>query len=567
MQQITAVRALTLLLASAAISSSQAMSLLPQATADADNSQAVTEAATQASQQLISATPATPPAEAEPQISETSAPEPILTEPPELSDQITFREPEAPAPQDLWRRLQLGLSLPIPADARVQREIDWYTSHPEYLGRLQERAAPYLHFILEEIDKRQMPAELALLPAVESAFQPFAYSPGRAAGLWQFIPSTGRLYGLKQNWWYDGRRDIVAATHSALDYLQALNQQFDGDWELALAAYNCGAGNVRKAIRRNQKKGKPTDFWSLKLPKETSAYVPRLLAISAIFANPEQHGISLKPLPDQPHFTTIDIQSQLDLALAAEMADIDIEQLYLLNPGFNRWATDPAGPHQLNLPLDKVEGFLTELATLPAEKRLRWKRYKIRSGDSLSVIARKHGTTTKLLQQVNNLKGNRIRAGKHLLIPISTKRLNHYALSSKQRKSKLLSKSRKGNKQIYIVQKGDSFWEIAKRHGISYRKLAKWNGMAPGDPIRPGQKLVFWVNKATSTHVSLPTTQPSGTRSKIAYKVRRGDSLARIAKRFRVSVADLRKWNKLPEKYLQPGQKIRLYVDVTAQTL
>jgi len=210
---------------------------------------------------------------------------------PEAAEQLQGIIDELDTPPDLQSRMVDGFTLPVPDDKRVTRELNWYLSHPSYIDRIQERAEPYLYFILQEIEKRGMPGEIALLPAVESAFRPFAYSPGRAAGMWQFIPSTGRLFGLKQNWWYDGRRDVVSSTRAALDYLMALNKQFNGDWELALAAYNSGAGTVRSAIRRNKRLGKPTDYWSLSLPDETNAYVPRLLALAKVFHHPQENGI------------------------------------------------------------------------------------------------------------------------------------------------------------------------------------------------------------------------------------------------------------------------------------
>jgi membrane-bound lytic murein transglycosylase D len=489
---------------------------------------------------------------------------------PDLAEELQATVTALTPPQetaDLWSRMLDGYRLNFPRNPRVEQELNWYSKHPSYIQRIQERSQPYLHFILQEIEKRDIPTEIALLPAVESAYRPFAYSPGRAAGMWQFIPSTGRYFGLKQNWWYDGRRDIVASTHAALDYLQSLSRQFDGDWELALAAYNSGAGTVRRAIRRNQKRGKPTDYWSLKLPDETSAYVPRLLALSEVFRNPQNYAITINPIADEPYFTTVDIQSQLDLALAAEMAELSIQDLYLLNPGLNRWATDPDGPHTLSLPLDKVEMFLQKLEALPEEQRLTWKRYKIKQGDSLSIIAKKHGTTSKVLRQVNKLKGSRIRAGKHLLIPVSSKGLNQYAYSAEQRKAAIQNRTRSGHKRSYRVKPGDSLWKIAKAHSISHRKLAAWNGMAPGDPLKVGQKLVIWVKKPQSSEISLLNLQPTGTQSRLHYKVRRGDSLSRIAQRFKVSVADLKRWNTLDNKYLQPGQQLKLYVDVTEQTL
>jgi membrane-bound lytic murein transglycosylase D len=476
-------------------------------------------------------------------------------------------EPETGKAEDLWGRMRSRFTLEPASHARVIQELNWYKKNPKYIARIEQRAEPYLYFILEELEKRQMPGEIALLPAVESAYQPFAYSPGRAAGLWQFIPSTGKSFGLKQNWWYDGRRDIVESTRAALDYLQRLHRQFDGDWELALASYNSGAGTVRRAERRNLKQGKETDYWSLSLPRETRFYVPRLLALTEIFREPEKYSITLRDLPDKPYFERVDIGSQLDLAMAAEMSDLTIQELYRLNPGFNRWATDPDGPHRLNLPLESVDGFLQQLAQLPEQKRLKWKRYRIKSGDSLSVIAKKHGTTTKILRQVNKLSSNKIRAGKHLLIPVSSKSLDHYAFSASERKSRIQNKKRKGLKQHYVVKRGDNLWGIARAHNLNHKQLAKWNGMAPGDPIKPGQKLVLWIQNTSASQLPALNLGPGNQQSRISYKVRRGDSLSRIADRFRVSVAELRKWNHLPGKYLQPGQKLSLYVDVTEQTL
>jgi len=487
--------------------------------------------------------------------------------------EVAVAEPVPPA--TIWKRMQAGYQLTIPDNPRIDREFRWFASHGDYMVRVQDRAKPYIHFIMEEIEKRDLPAELALLPVVESAFKPFAYSHGRAAGLWQFIPSTGRLYGLKQNWWYDGRRDVVAATRAALDYLKAQNERFNGDWELALAAYNAGAGTVRKAIRKNVRHGKPTDFWSLDLPRETRSYVPRLLAIAKLMAKPEAYGIQLQPIPNEPYFVSVDIESQLDLALAAEMAGLPIDELYLLNPGFNRWATDPKGPHRLQLPVDKADAFKQKLAKLDRDKRLRWTRYKIRQGDVLGNIARKHGTTVALLQEINKLRGTNIRAGKHLLIPVSTKKLDHYSLSSSQRTASIKNTGRKGTRITYEVQPGDTLWDISRSYKVSHRQLASWNAMAPRDLLHPGQELVIWKSSRTSKPAKLATaslpvnlsTGPANARSQLSYRVRKGDSLYRIAQRFKVSVADLKQWNRLPSKYLQPGQRIKLYVDVTKQTL
>jgi membrane-bound lytic murein transglycosylase D len=497
------------------------------------------------------------------EIEQSSAPEENIVDQEPIFSTVKLKD-------DIWVRLRRGFALHQPVHPRIEQEVEWYVSHPGYLTRIQERAAPLIHFIVEEAEKRNMPTEVVLLPVVESAFQPFAYSPGRAAGLWQFIPSTGKHYGLKQNWWYDGRRDIIASTHAALDFLQSLARTFNGDWELALAAYNSGSGTVGRAIRKNRKLGKATDFWSLKLPKETQGYVPRLLAIAKVIDNPAFYGIKLDPIPNTPQIGTVDIGGQLDLALAAEMAELSIKELYRFNPAYNRWATAPKGPHRLTLPLNKIPTFQAALAKLAPSERLRWKRYKIKQGDSLGVIARKHNTTLALLKQVNKIRGNRIRVGKHLLIPVSSKGRHHYAYSATQRKNKIKNTARTGNRHTHRVEQGDSLWDIARAYKVNHRKLAKWNGIAPGDTLRLGQELVIWSKrKKAKPTIQIPNIDqtPFNRQSSISYRVRKGDSLARIAQRFNVRIADLRRWNSLPSKYLQPGQRLKLYVDITEQTL
>lgn len=476
---------------------------------------------------------------------------------------------EQPATVDVWQRLRAGLNLEVPDNPRVQRQLNWYRKNPKYLQRLQERARPYLFHIVEQVESRGLPMELALLPAVESAFKPFAYSPGRAAGLWQFIPSTGKLYGLKQNWWYDGRRDVVSATDAALTYLERSAQQLNGDWELALASYNAGIGNVQRAIRKNRKRNKPEDFWSLDLPTETRGYIPKLLALAKIFKDPDAYGLKLDPLPNEPYFETIDIDSQLDLALAADMAGISIEELYRLNPGFNRWATDPDGPHRLNLPVASARQFSDRLAELDPTGRLRWKRYRIQPRDSLISIAKQFSISVGMLRSTNKIQGNSIRAGKHLLIPVSSKGLNQYAFSAGQRKARIQQTPRKGEKTLHIVQPGDSLWQIGRLFGVSHKSIARWNGMAPGDPLKPGQKLVIWKSDKAGVslagEVATPASGPAIGLSRLNYRVRRGDSLYSIADRFNVGVGELKGWNPNRGKYLQPGDTLTLYVKVTEQ--
>ena len=473
--------------------------------------------------------------------------------------------PVATQPDNFWDRLFAGYALHKPANKRFAREYNWYKKHPEYFKRVQDRAEPYLYFILEEAEKRNMPTELVLLPVVESAFQPFAYSPGRAAGLWQFIPSTGRMYDLHQNWWYDGRRDVAASTRAALDYLQSLANQFDGDWNLALASYNAGAGTVRRAIRKNKKKNLPTDYWSLKLPKETMTYVPRLLAISQIFSEAPEIGLTLKPIPNEPQLAEVRIDNQIDLAKAADMAKMSIEELYQLNPAYNRWATEPGKTARLLVPVDKKQPFMQQLAQLDPNELVEWQRYKIKNGDVLGKIAKKHNTTVDIIKDVNKLKNSQIRAGKYLLIPVASQNSDAYKLSVAQRTKSKHDVKRAGNKVEHIVQPGDTLWDIARSYKLSHKRIASWNGIAPGDPLRIGQKLVLWTKKSGSKPVLAFNDTPANRTSNIRYTIRKGDSLWLIADKFNVSVSDLKRWNSLNRRHLQPGETLKLKVNITEQ--
>jgi len=466
---------------------------------------------------------------------------------------------------DLWHRIRAKLSFDVPENKRVLAQRNWYAKHPRYLDRVAKRAEPFLFYIVEELEKHNIPMEMALLPIVESAFDPFAYSHGRASGMWQFVPGTGKRFGMKQNWWYDGRRDVIASTQGAIKYLNYLHKYFDGDWLLALAAYNSGEGRVRRAMKNNARRNKPTDFWSLDLPKETRAYVPKLLALADLVKNPEQFNLKLYEIENKTVITQVDTGSQIDLAKAAELADLSLRELQHLNPGYNRWATDPDGPHYLVIPEHKAEQFKEKLSTLDKKDRLAWQRYKIKNGDSLGKIAQKFNTQIKIIQQVNNLTGNNIRAGKHLLIPVAAKSLDQYILSSDQRLAATQNRKKQGTKLTHIVKQGDTLWDISRAYKVNYRSLAKWNGMAPRDTLKLGQKLVIW-KKTSDKQVSkfAQNNVEKAVMRNINYRVRKGDSFARIASKFNVSITDIERWNKISRKnYLQPGQMLRLSVDVT----
>jgi membrane-bound lytic murein transglycosylase D len=291
-----------------------------------------------------------------------------------------------PVYEDLWARIRHGFAMREIYSPLVQRHEAWYVNRPEHVRRMVHRSRRYLHHIVEEVEKRGMPTEIALLPMIESAYNPIAYSHMRAAGMWQFIPSTGRRYGLQQSWWYDARRDVLAATRAALDYLQALHEKF-GDWELALASYNWGEGSVQRAVEKNRRKGKSTDYLSLKMPKETRNYLPKLQAIKNIIANPELFNLTLATVPNRPYFAVVNAPAQMDVALAAKLADVPLEEFRYLNPGHQRQVITVAN-RQLLVPIDKVDVFQSNLES-SVSPLVTWQTYQLRKGEKLRQVARK----------------------------------------------------------------------------------------------------------------------------------------------------------------------------------
>ena len=499
----------------------------------------------------------------------TTAIDPEPVEAPLIELQQSAWEPrEAPtfAPPDLLLRLRQGFELSHADNGRIRAERDWFLKHPDYLTRVFTRAQRYLPHITDELESRDLPLDLALLPIVESAYDPFAYSHGRAAGLWQMIPGTAKRFGVKQNWWYDGRRDIVDSTRAALDYLEYLQKFNEGNWLNAIASYNSGEGNVRKAVRRNRAANKPDDFFSLRLSRETSSYVPRLLALIDIVQDPEKYNVTLPYVVDEAQFILADIGSQLDLALAAELAGIDIDTVYAFNPGYNRWSTDPQGPHTLVMPIEVVDSFAAALAEVPANERVRWQRHKVANNETISEIALEYHTTITSIRTANNLRGNTIRAGHYLMIPVASKPLTAYSKSADARLAKTQNRKRAANKIDHIVANGESFWTIGRHYGVTTRELAAWNGMAPGDTLPVGRKLVVWTNADVAPRSSPSAALPNTTR-KLNYTVRNGDSLYLIANRFRVTINQLARWNNIDKnKILRPGQRLTMYVDVTRQS-
>lgn len=465
---------------------------------------------------------------------------------------------------NLWERTRSGFKLDLTLDnERIAAQRNWYSQHQSHLDRVTLRAARYLHYTVSEAEQRGIPTELALLPVIESSYNPFAYSHASAAGMWQFIPGTGKIFGLKQNWWFDGRRDVIESTRAAYDFLTQLHSKF-GSWELALAAYNAGPGAVQRSINRNLAEGLPADFWSLRLPSETMSYVPRFLAMAQLIKSPESFGVSLRPIMDQPYFRVVDTNGQIDLESAASLAGVSLKELYQLNPGFNRWATDPEGPHRLLIPASLPTDFAQQISALPAPERVAVENYTVKKGDTLFKVAKRFGTTPAELKRLNKLKSNQLKNGSTLVVSQTRNGSAEYARVQAELFGKSLSTA--SNKKVvsrYKVRRGDTLSSVARKHGVSTKQLAKLNGLRVKSHLKQGQ--VLKVNgKAGSNSRTASRGKAKGKGKRISYEVRKGDTLFSISKRYNVSVKQIRNWNSA-SRNIRPGQDLVIYVASSGQ--
>ncbi len=453
---------------------------------------------------------------------------------------------------NVWDRIREGFALPTMNSPLVIKNETWYADRPEYMARMVERSQRYLYYIVNEVEKRGMPTEIALLPMVESAYDPTAYSRSHAAGLWQFTPATGRTFGLRQIGWYDGRRDIVAATDAALDYLQKLHAMF-GDWELALAAYNWGEGAVSRAIARNKARGLPTDFLSLKLPAETRNYVPRLIAVRNIVLNPARFGIKLAAIPDRPYFTEVVARHHIDVRLAAHLAEMPVKALRSLNPGYKGPVIHSSKPTPLLLPVGKAKLFAKNLKHY-SKPLTSWRAYQPWRGEKLYRIAERFHLSLARLKTANYISRRRRHAsGSVLLVPLRHyERRNHY-------RSLIFAY------RIHTVRPGDSLYAIARHNGATVKELMAWNHLH-SSRLKPGQRLATRGPAGRAMRLALARTRPRrhqrARRHEIRrtrYTIRRGDTLSSIAQRFNVAINDIRRWNKVSPRHLLPGRKVTIY--------
>lgn len=492
------------------------------------------------------------------------------------------------APTGLWARIRSGLQLRDDNQPAVRELVTFFSARKRHLRDSALRAQPYLHHIVDNVEARNMPMEIALLPLVESSYDPFAGGGQRASGLWQFMPITAKRFGLNHNNYYEGRRDVLLSTRAALDYLGWLHARF-GDWLLALAAYNAGEGTIDKAIAAAQARGRPTDFWHLDLPAETERYIPKLLALSELLAEPERFGITWPSLPDSPAFVAVELPALTSLETAANMMGVSLKRLRALNPALRGNTTRPDGPHVLLVPADHAEHFQDELAKVADPRRLRWLRHKVSAGENLSGIADDYDVSIAKIKQTNDLASNQITVGKNLWIP---------KLPAAPK-----APAKPAPRRHYRVASGDSLWAIAHRQKVSVTQLRRWNNLTASSTLQPGQVLTLYgasapklrvthytvrdgdslwsIARHFDTHISTlqrlnslgskPIIKPGQTLvveaqgpQTVYYKVRQGDSLWSIATRYQVQITQIKTWNDLGAKgIIQPGQKLKILVDTT----
>jgi membrane-bound lytic murein transglycosylase D len=460
-------------------------------------------------------------------------------------------EPEQHVHPHVWERLLHRFDLPECSDHEISLQwARWYAERPEYMARIFKRAQPWVFFIAEELERRGMPGELALLPIVESAYDPFAYSSGRAMGTWQFIASTGKDYGLKQNWWYDGRRDVWASTRAALDYLEFLQAKFDGDWLLALAGYNSGENRVARQVKKNLARGKPADFWSISLPRETRGYVPKLLGLTCLFRDPEQYDFSLPETQDVPVIAAVEVGMQADLVLISQISEVPIDVVFSLNPGFNRWATSPDGPFHVVLPLEGAQKLEQELKQIDPTALMKWDQVTVRSGDSLSRLAQVHKVPVSVIRSANKLNSDLIRVGQKLRLPRDEQLLvdPRYAAAATELQ-RLQAGLIASDRVRHRVRPGESLSVIAQRYRVPVKSLQAWNNISDPRRLRAGQDLVVFQSPA-------PASARQGTSQ---HTVQSGDSLWSIARKYKVKLNDLIRWNEIDRAtVIRPGQSLKI---------
>lgn len=483
--------------------------------------------------------------------------------------------------ENLWDTLREQFKLPhLENHPAVQEKISWYLGNQEILLRAASRAAPYLYFILQEINKKQLPAEMVLIPIIESGYNPFAISNMGASGLWQMMPDTASGLGIQQDSLYDGRRDIITSTRAALNHLMYLQNFFDGNWLLALAAYNTGEGNVLTAIKRNIRQGKRTDFWSLSLAQQTKDYVPSLLALAAIISHPEKYQLYLPPVRNAPYLAQIDIGKQINLKYAAALAGINVRKIMQLNPGFNQYLTAKKGPFKLILPIENVIQFSQNFSQSSLSPKFNWFRYKVRPNDTLLTVSAKFNVEVDEIRKFNQIKQDQLKVGAILLIPdpineISEKILKrHIAIVRKGNRTLTannLAKTKSSYKNIavknlpqvpktyhlqpgdtvYMIRKTDTVISIANKFHISPEQLILINSLTKNN-FSPGKQIIIPTHKTKLERVENKFLRPSDT----IHIISKGDTFKQLAEKYHTSEAKIRLLNLMTNRELKEGERL-----------
>ncbi|MCO8167462.1 LysM peptidoglycan-binding domain-containing protein [Pseudomonas sp. 21LCFQ02] len=457
-------------------------------------------------------------------------------------------------PQDVWERMRLGFQLQQGdnLNPRIDQQRLWFANNPSFLETAGERGSLYMHYIVERLEERNMPLELALLPVIESAYNPMAISRAQAVGLWQFIPSTGRYFNLRQTSFYDGRRDIQASTNAALDYLTRLHDMFNGDWLLALAAYNAGEGTVSRAIERNDKLNLPTDYWNLPLPQETRDYVPKLLALSQVVLTPAAYGVNLTPIANEPYFEVVELNKRVDLSKVASLADIDEDELIQLNPAFKKRLTVD-GPQHLLVPTSKAQLLAANLPNLQPAELMQWQHHRVRRGDTLDSLAKRYQVSVSSLKGNNQLSGNSLKVGQSLNIPLQP------GGTAKPAFELVASEDKPSRSRTYRVKSGDNLSSIARANKVDVEALQRWNKLS-GHRLQIGQSLVIQDNSRAAGKVVAAASAKTAEGKPVQYKIQKGDSMYLVAKRFNVEMKHLKRWNPRSGQALRPGQTLTVYL-------
>ena len=442
-----------------------------------------------------------------------------------------------PVVDNLWDRIRINAENKHGyLDAKTIEYINAYLRNPDQLDMLFEKGRYFLYFVLEELERYRLPSELALLPYIESSYDPFSISSSGAMGIWQFMPATARIYGLKDTWWYEQRHDPLISSRAAVRYLAYLHNRFGKDITYTLAAYNGGPTLLEKQIKLNKQSGKSTEYKKLKLPKQTLDYVPKFMAIRELILNTEKYEINLPDFPNKPVLGSIELDGQVEILAFSEFANLKPEFVYKLNAGYTKWASPPGEKTTFNIPIDLVEKLNLKKDKFVQDNQINWVTHRVSSGDSLWKIAMEYDTEVEILIKVNYLKSNFLSLNQELLIPLSNYQNQAFIPY-----------------QAHIISEGDTLWELGKRYKISPAEIAKNNGLKLNTPLTIGRELNIGNKNIFRTINSRKRT--------ILYSVKQGDSLYRIADIFNIEISDIKKINELDKNEIAPGQVLKIIIN------